>query len=340
MRRFLIIVCLFLLACGQQQPEGSPAFVGGSEGLRVDVIDGAPPAVVMDEGSTPFSVVVSLENIGEADVGPGTENPFVQSRLEGVKPSVFNLSEDALVQRLDRSLQGARRNIDGTILPGGVATLRYEGLSHPGPVVGSQTYSLRANVCYDYRTDASLKVCLGRDLQTRLQDASICAFRQSIEPQSSGGPLQVVRADQSAVGRDTVQVNFAVENVGNGVFFNRADDSEKACVDVSRNRDRFKALVVVDPVDPERFVLDCPHLDGAAPGFEEVAVPSGAAYGIVRFTNNAPRTVTCRLERAGTVDTRVYEEVMDVHVYYRYAEFLDVPVHVQEAQAYPGTQRS
>ena len=100
---------LFLSACSPLG--GHPAepfilgdelggFVGGIIGLDVNVLNGAPPSVIQDAGLTPFSFVVSLENVGEASVGAGTDNPLVLVRLAGIMYKNFGLSENTAAQTL------------------------------------------------------------------------------------------------------------------------------------------------------------------------------------------------------------------------------------------------
>jgi len=333
MKRVILFLLLFLVSCsGSRLEEDSVAnpFTGGVEGLRMSVLEGAPPKIINDQGKFPFMIAVALENVGEADVGPGTVNSFALVRVGGVKPSDFGVSRQDLVKRLGQKLSRARRNFDGTVLPGEVTTITFEGLSFQPRIYGSELFTFNLQLCYDYYTFSALKICLKDDIAEHLQDDSLCTLRSDILPQNSGGPLRVVSAKQTPVGNDKVQVNFVVQNLGSGVFFNRLDDSDYACDFNLDNPDIYKALVVVAPLQHSDYSVSCPTLRGDKAGFEQVSVPPGAAFGVLKFRDNAPRPVTCFITRTGPSKGRVFQDVLEVRTYYRYGEFLDVPVLIQE----------
>ena len=89
---FILITIALLAGCGGEERasnEDFGFFIGGVEGLRLYVLDGAPPSAIFDNGLIPFSVIPVIENVGEASVGPETINPFVMARLVGLNPADF-----------------------------------------------------------------------------------------------------------------------------------------------------------------------------------------------------------------------------------------------------------
>ena len=125
---FLVAVSfLFLTGCNGQQatgPDLTQSYIGGTEGIRAYLIDGLPPPMIHDDGSFPFGVGVTLENVGESDVGPTSENTFMMVRLEGINPIQFDTTDAKINSLLNVPLKGARRNFDGTIFPGEIGRLQ------------------------------------------------------------------------------------------------------------------------------------------------------------------------------------------------------------------------
>ncbi len=335
MRRVLLICILgFLVACGGgEQPDRTEAFIGGTEALTLGLVEGSPPETVLDKGQSEFSVSLVLENVGEADVGNGTENPFVGARLTGLNmnnPSQFNLERDDLFKRVDSRLRGARKNFDGTVLPGELTSVTFDNMSYRYGVVGSATYRLQAEACYDYATHANVKICLKRNSYDQAEDASLCDVRADLRPRNSGGPLQVVKANQDPIGRNRIRVRFSMRNLGNGYFYSRAAEKVSTACGKKRGQHRGKAFVVVEPASSDAYRMRCERLRGERDGFPEVSVPEDSQYGIVNFRPGEPSSIACTFTRTGATDQRVIQDLVNVHMYYRYKEAIDVPIVVQE----------
>ncbi len=331
----VVLVALILTACSQEENSDKDIinpFIGGSQGLKISVLDGAPPPTVTDSGSQRFAITLAIENVGESTVGEG-ENPFIVTRLSGISPQNFGTIKENLTKEVDQSLMGARKNVDGTILPGETTSVSFQPLNYQNSVPGSQVFRFRANVCYDYSTHATMKVCVKDNVLENVQDNSLCTLRRDLNPLNSGGPLHVVKADQNPVGDNRIQVNFEVANVGDGVFFNRrSDNPRKACSFNVRNKNMYEALIVAHPVDPKNYDLDCTGLKDEKPGFKDLSFSEESEYGVVDFGRNSPRSLTCFLEKTTDIGGRVFQDVMEIDMYYRYGEFLEIPILVQDAQ--------
>lgn len=298
-------------------------FVGGIIGLNVNVLNGAPPSVIQDAGLTPFSFVVSLENAGEAPVGPGTDNPLVLVRLAGIMYKNFGLSENTAAQTLDSKLASAKRNFDGTLIPGEIDYISFDNLAYKPDISESFALTIMAEVCYDYETYATAKFCMKKDVFESWEDTSVCTIKGFKPVGSSGGPLQVTGVEEAPINENTVQINFIIENLGNGVFFyrNQPQDLFDACVFNDMNPNIYKLEVFVEPIQENTYDVDCLRLDNQLPG--------GGAHGTVRMFRGAPLTISCFLKRTKPVSVRIYEDLLDIKLRYRYGEFLEVPILVQ-----------
>src|SRR3989344_939435 len=313
----LLFLVLLTWSC-KKQDSGviQQTFIGANQGLSFKILEGPPPPVIQDEGSSPFSVSTTLSNVGEAEVGPDTENPFVLVRLLGIVPAQFGTKPENLYQTLSHKLNGARRNFDGTILPGEIEIATFEPLTFLGNVLETNVITLRLDVCYDYTNYATVKICLKDDIIENAQDSSLCNLRDlNLLVGNSAGPLHIVSADQSPAGFDRIQVNLVVGHVGRGMNFRRGtEDPQKACDFSQQNRDAFFFTLNVKYEDPH-FKLSCQGLTQQG--------PDGSTFGEIRLFDNAPTTVTCYLKRAEPIKNRVYQSIMNVKIKYRYGEFAE-----------------
>jgi len=330
----LLIITLFseLLfftscSCSVRQSEPLPlevgGFVGGTTGLAINVMDGAPPSVIQDAGLTPFSVIVALENAGETDVGLGTDNPLVFARLAGIMYPNFGLTEQTAVKTLDARLASAKRNFDDTIMPGEINYIGFDNLFYKPNVFESFALTLRAEVCYDYETRATTKFCMKKDVLEAWEDISICTLRGPKPVGNSGAPVHITNVEEAPINNKTVQINFVIEHVGNGVFFYRhqPQDLYDACVFDDLNPNIYKLEVFVEPIQKDTYNITCLRLDNHLPG--------GGAYGTVRMFRGAPLIISCFVSRTTPMSVRLYEDMLDIRLRYRYGEFIEIPILIQ-----------
>jgi len=180
MKRFILpalVIALFLIAsCGEaapNQPQVGTPFIGGNTGIDIGLIQGMPPAQVYDGDRMDFSIGLTLENKGEADVGVGTENPFLRANINGFPPSIFSLTDADTVKDYDRVLLGAKKNFDGSILPGGLDRITFDGLRYQGSLQGDYIQNFGIDICYDYETFATVPLCFKDDVIENVEDAQL-----------------------------------------------------------------------------------------------------------------------------------------------------------------------
>ncbi len=324
----LLILALTLSACG-----GSPSkpgavsevggFVGGNNGFGINVLVGAPPDVIQDRGATPFSFVLTLENIGEAKVGPGTDNPLIVTRLTGIRPKDFGLTDESAARVADFTLEPAKRNFDSTIMPGEINYVNYDNLAYKEQVLDSQAITIRAEVCYDYESYATTKLCFKKDVIESNEDLSICALNSARPVGNSGSPIHITAVEQKSMNDKSIRVTFRLEHVGKGVFFyrNEPKDNYDSCDFNEANQNIFKLDVEITPTSKDLYSFECQRLDPIA---------GGGARGSVKMSGGAPTTVTCIVTRNKIGDVRVYEDLFNIKLRYRYGEFIEKPILVQD----------
>lgn len=317
------ITALFLVTSCTPTTSGTgdaanAAFVGGTVGLNAYLIEGLPPAIINDANTFPFGFGIAIENQGEADVGPGTDNPFVMVRLEGINPEQFGTTDADLRRVLDAPIKGSTRNYDGTVFPGEITSVIFEPLTYIPDIRGNTQFTMRADICYDYQTDATALLCIKDDVLESIQDTSICSITGEKFPQNSGGPLQITSVVENPMASNKIQINFKIEHVGIGEFFGRpADGDSEICDFSSRNFNKYYVDVEVVPLQDSGSVVTCSRF-------------SGSNTGRIKLYQGAATTISCTLERTRTSAGRVYQEPLNIKLKYRYGQFIETPLVIQD----------
>jgi hypothetical protein len=315
-----ITALLFVTSCtdSTQQKNQQLMFVGGTIGLNAYLMDGMPPEMTYDGGNSPFAFGVAIENKGETDVGPGTDNPFLMVRLEGVNPEQFGMTDADMRKMVDVPLAGAQRNFDGTIFPGEMTVVTFEPLNYMPDIHGNVQFTIRADICYDYETIGSAQICIKDDVLESVEDTSLCLVRGEKVVQNSGGPLQVTHVTENPMAQNKIQVNFVIEHVGIGEFFGRpADGSEEICDFSIRNFNKFYVDVEVEQLIDSGLTVSCARF-------------GGGRTGRLKLYQGAPTTISCTIERTRPSSGRVFQDLLNIRLRYRYGQFIETPIIVQD----------
>jgi len=320
---FTILASLLLLSsCAQIDSEGvdlTQPFIGGTIGLNAYLLEGLPPPIIQDNSQSTFSIAVVLENQGEADVGV-PDNPFVQVTLVGINPQQWSLTDADTVKVLAQPLRGARKNFDGTILPGELTTVAFENMMFISNIRGNVQYTLRADICYDYTTVTSSVICIKDDVLENIQDSSLCTLTGEKGARNSGGPLQVTSIVQNPLGQNRIQVNFVIEHVGFGEFYGRVDG--ETCNPSPSNFNKHQVQVILQPLSDPSISITCSRF-------------GGTNQGTIKLFQGAPQTISCTL----TTDPdrgRIFQDLLEIELRYRYGQFIETPILVQDVGNEPG----
>jgi hypothetical protein len=326
---FMLIIILsssiFLIGCASRRAVvgGIGGFLGGTTGLKVNVMEGAPPSVVQAGGAAPFSVIVPLENLGESPVGPGTNNTLVLVRLAGIMYNNWGLTPATAAKTLDVKIESAKRNFDGSALPGEINYISFDNLVYKPNLFESISLPIRVEACYDYESYATTQFCMKKDIIESREDSSICMMRGPRPVGSSGAPIHITSVEEAPISNQSIQLNMVIEHLGNGIFFSRADykDFFDACAFTEMNPSIYKVEVFVEPVQKDTYDINCLRLDTKLPG--------GGVSGFVRMFEGAPVTLSCFITRNKPMSVRVYTDLLNIRLRYRYGEFIEIPVLIQ-----------
>jgi hypothetical protein len=318
----LLAVLALITGCAQGNTQNNLAqsYIGGTVGLNAYLIEGLPPPSIHDAGTFPFGVGLALENVGEADIGPGTPNPFLIVRLEGINPEQFKVNDNFIRQQVNVPLLGARRNFDGTIFPGEITNVNFEPLTYMPDIHGNTQFTIRADICYDYSTTATAQICLKDDVLENLQDTSICSMTGQKNPQNTGAPVQVTSVVENPMSANKVQVNFVIEHVGTGEFFGRPPEgsaNQEICDFSVRNTNKYYVDVEVEQLSDAGLTISCARFNGNR-------------IGRVKLYQGAPTTISCTIERTRPSSGRVYQDLLNIKLKYRYGQFIETPIIIQD----------
>ena len=320
---FIVVIAADFFLTGCPPEDGGPGlgdpYIGGAVGLNTYLIEGMPPPMIHDSGNFPFGIGIALENLGETDVGPSTECPYVLVRLEGINPEQFGVTDQDIEAMLDVPLRGAKRNFDGSIFPGEITVVAFDGLNYLPDIHGNTQFTIRAVVCYDYETLSTTTICIKDDVLENIQDTSICTLSGEKLPQNSGGPLQVTSVVQNGMAKNKIQVNFVIEHVGIGEFFGipQSGDPEERCSFSIRNFNKYYVDVEVEPLVDSGMHIECSRF-------------SGSNKGRIRLYQGAPTTVTCTIIRDRGSQHRIYQDLLNIKLRYRYGQFIETGIIVQD----------
>ena len=240
----------------------------------------------------------------------------VKVNLVGFDPADFGKSFDDLRDVLpDDNLDSKKRDAEGNIIEGTTTYAQFPRSGDdfiPTKFPGNTPFTFRADVCYNYQTQADTQLCILKDM-INIRPGVICQPTQSRTVYSSSAPVQVVNFRQSVIGKDKMSFTFDVVLSGNVDIFWSKDKKkptnfESGCPrdpSARRSVENNVGLTITEiPTDPLFSDLKCGGLDGGSTG-------------VVRLINGR-RTITCtvslvqdRLDLQKTVGILLEYNVLD-----------------------------
>ncbi len=207
----LILSIVFMGAqCGKKKTEAPKPFSGGSEGLAISFAENAPLESFTRGEEIPVSVV--LKNKGEYNVPAGK----AKVKLFGVDLKSFNLENAGNYKATTEPLQGKSALYpEGSEVVMDLGNLNYKP-SIPGDF---QEYTLKARVCYEYKTTTSVPICIKPKIA---QDSTVCTVEPETEVEEgfvSSSPVQLTSISTEQVGSNKVRFSLTFENKGNGKVY-------------------------------------------------------------------------------------------------------------------------
>ncbi len=307
---------LFTVGCGGKEPikKGVSPFVGGKVALEGEFMEGAPPDEIYDQGSSSFAIGLKLKNVGEHLIEAG--DGYIE--ILGINARDFDKTSQADLKKDLPGIRGARKSTDGTTLEGDAAFVDFADLRYTPDLKGNTDFKFRANLCYDYKTSVSSKICINKNPLGNVGEA-ICKVTDEKEVENSGGPIHITKLKESPLGENKVQLLFEIEHEGDNddMFYRLGTD----CNDALTNPDKYKVFVKVTS-DVNGEFPKCSGLEQAN---------SAGSEGYVTLFNGQKRAVSCTLDLSN-VDS-VFEELFTAELSYRYHQYFEKTIEIQDVSA-------
>jgi len=309
---FIVLLSLVILMAGCGEGEETTittkekAFIGGTRGLIMEFLPGAPPEEVFDSNN-PFNINIKLENKGEWDI----EKNNASIKITGIDPTDFGyLTSDDLVKNPDEDLIGAQMDPEGNKIVGTITDIEFAGLEYIDQVAGFVQFNIKAENCFMYGTKAQSQLCVKEDLLGKTGEKGVCDPNKEKVVDNSGAPIHVTKLTESVAGRDKISFVFNIEHVGKGRVYRKLSECS---TDFS---DRNKIFVTVH--DPGIGELSCSGLEGGS--------TSGFA---TLFDDERNIRCTINLDEDSIGD---YEKVLNIEVEYDYKESIETPLVIKHSE--------
>jgi hypothetical protein len=301
-----VVLMFSLVSCtgsGGEKVDLTSPFIGGTQGIILGFQD--LRADVFDAGRDPFDIVVKLENKGESLIP--MEN--IRVKLSGINPAEFDKSQNDLSKSSPDDVLQMSKDPQGAILIPPPVFVEFPSLNYKKSIVGATApFTLRAEVCYLYRTKAVSKLCVRENLLSP-QAGGICEVNADKPLFVSGAPVQLMNFKQSAGARDKVRFQFDVVNRGQGLVYER----NSACDSVDTRKEN-RVYVIIETSIPG---LSCTGLETTERGAE----------GFVTLYSGS-KTVTCTQTVAERSD---FEQLVNIEAVYDYEELIQTQITVKSS---------
>ena len=293
------------MGCTQESgPKMTDPFIGGTTGLIMEFIDGAPPAEVYDGGAFPFTAVIKLENIGETDIAAGD----ITLKISGIDPMDFGTNAVSLSQNTMEPILGSKKGAEGNIIEGGILHVTFPStgdFNYGNELSGNIQFPFLANLCYKYTTKINTMLCIKKDPLSPVE--TICSTTELKETFNSGSPIQVANFKETPRGNDQIAFTFDIIHMGTGKIFGQ----NSGCDNSIENKD--KVFITVDTgIDG----LEC-GITGGSSNSGDVTLYEGK------------RSVTCSQSVASASDD--FEKVTEITVDFDYMQEILTHVLVKHA---------
>ena len=317
----LLAVSLFILAgCKEESVTiaGAKPFIGGTDAIEFEFIEGSPPPEVYDGGSYPFEVTLNIENQGEYDV-PADK---INVKLAGFYPLEFDDPEDdielatSISKPPEEDLKKSYIDSEGNTITGTITYLTFNGFNFHSSLSANNEYKIRANVCYEYGTIAQADMCVLDDL-TKTKD-EVCKITEKKTVYSSSAPIQIENFEESVAGTDKIAFSFEIVHRGSGAVSNK-----DAAIDCSGETiDKNKVWV---KVGNDLANLECSGLSGGTS--DGTTNPTGTEQTGSTTLYGGKRMIRCTQDLSALEGD--FEKKVNIEVVYDYKEHKETTVLVK-----------
>ncbi|MFH1209198.1 MAG: hypothetical protein V1663_00195 [archaeon] len=292
----VFVLLLFVNGCTKKTTTTSTTFLGGTEGVKIEFKDVAPPSEFDQGEDVPVKVI--LKNNGEYDIVTGN----AKAKIYGINLQDFGLTGDY------KSNLGLLRGKGEFLEQGGEQEVSFGNLNYNQPVINSRDFTIRAKVCYPYQTNAEIDVCVKASTSV---DDTICSLdgEKIVTGGVSGAPIQITSLTEKSRSSDQVRFDILFENKGGGNVYTEDITCEELDDDMiaMNNKNKF-TLEIISPLD-----VKCSFRNG-----------EDSNIGEVELENNIGQ-ISCWMDVEET-----YKDVLRIVLKYRYTDTTSKNIRVFE----------
>jgi hypothetical protein len=303
----LLILVIFIVGCQSTKdgPETSGPYVGGTSGLQFAFQETEPPASVLDDGQQEFFITLLVRNMGEYTV---TEGQAVAS-ISGIDANAFGMSSLNVVN--DVPITGAASD-QGFIIEGAEELLEFPPAKYVNDVAADFKVLLRADLCYEYNTEALTNLCLKKNVVKKSIEDVCDTTNPALKVFNSGAPIQVNNVRQKAVGSGSVQISFTIQNVAGDLVY-LPGSFTSSCKGQDDNIDMVKVTLT----NPQgNFKPECSAFGKASSGNARLV--------------GGKKEITCTIDTSGLQDVS-YQDLLIIDVDYDYRQAITTNIVVENA---------
>ncbi len=192
----------------------SAAFVGGTEGLKISLLNTQQLSLVYENQK--FDILVNVENKGEGKLGQVSSGFYGYVALSGINVDSFHTVQ---FQGIVGDLSPVKKIIGTTqVVPGEQKQVNFSAKAPD--IVGAASYPLKVSVLYNYESTAVSSACEKEDVyQQTVSGKESCKIAGSKPVESSGAPIRVTSVDEVPAGKSKLGFTIKVKNAGTGYPF-------------------------------------------------------------------------------------------------------------------------
>lgn len=304
----MFLVLIFLAGCKTTTQQASGAYVGGTNGLKIEFVESEPPDTVLDANSDQFYITLRFTNQGEHDLDEGD----IKVTLDGISKQEFQLS--SLTKTNENTLIGSQKERT-EIIAGDEGEVSFEAKYKPD-LSADFKVKIGANVCYQYETETISSLCLEKDVSARVKEKDACTIDQEKTIQNSAAPIQISNLKERPIGTNKIKVTFDVENKGLGTPFEPNAFAAGDCYEKEDKKEKVQVRIVPGGSSPLKF--ECSKLDNQA-------------IGVVRLIEGKA-SISCEASTSGLQETP-YESPLNIYVDYTYKDYASKEITVEDSDS-------
>ncbi len=326
MKNILILIVILSIvflstACEKEETSNADPYIGGTDALKLEFMEGLPPPEVYDNNMASFGVGVELTNSGEYTV----KKEDILLKIVGIKPDFIGW--DGQSKSTDIDLLKTKKDIGGNIREGTITNVIFDNLIVSDKIVGgiNEYPMFRVEACYKYGTEISVISCINENFfGTRKND--ICDIREENVVYNSGAPIKVTSVKQTPISENQLQFIITIEKKGLEKLYSVTDTT---CAGEKYYESNLVYFNMTDSEFTNEF--QCSGLSTiVGEGVSPQAARSSEGYiTLYKSSSGQPKAIVNCYVTLEENEKNDYVAPVKINLEYRYEDYIDKPLIVK-----------